>query len=416
MHFTRTLRMSSKWTQRQLIRDHLLSVTTPYLRMSLVSATQSIESGRKKFRIDNSSMTNLYGKTLLSATLVSAFLKGEERCIIQAVSDNEQDPVSRLYGEVTMGELRGFIHLPSRYTLSANTTTLPFTSSSSSSGTSSTATIPGLTSSIPSSVLSAWNGKLSSGSLQVSRILYNQATPLQSITPLLYGDIESDLQYYFEQSEQIPTILRLETQALDHEPYTLTHAFGLIVQRIASSGGKQVSTTITKDGLPWTTYESLHQKISHLSSSSSSPFSLVAYHQQNKPLIAIAKDLVPEIGSIDTEDLLRGKLTENNNDPSLSPVVRRIPLDFFCRCTKDRFLLNLARMGEHFIEELETDYRKQQTISSSSISDESNGTVTSLTCQFCNTHYDVQVNDLHKIREIIHSKNHHQQPSSPSPS
>jgi redox-regulated HSP33 family molecular chaperone len=156
------------------------------------------------------------------------------------------------------------------------------------------------------------------------------------------------------------------------------------------------------------------------------PFTLAECARRGLALPAVARALLPELAGLLPPDA--GMIGSNSNSSSgggladdeapspaaaVPPVVGtvRVPLDFYCRCSKDGFLTKLGRSSSP---DLLRDLLRQGSASSSSSSSSSSATpapppaaaaatataaaddhvCTSLTCQFCNTEYPVTAGDL----------------------
>ena len=368
--------MSSAGLQRAFSRDHLLRGFTPSLRASFAQATLSAESGRLRWGITDPRASILYGRAVVGAALLSANLKGEERAILQFVgrdnsnssSSSNTDGISRLYAEaVATGEVRASA---SGYAIESgdkNTKKKDF----------------------------RWDGRLH-GTFSVTRILYGSATPVQGIVEATAGDVEGDLASYFLRSEQRRAHVKLEVNVNDTTGQIL-FAGGSLIEAIADSGG----ITIRNDD----------------SSSSSSSLEHVEKILKKEPPSFIAAANTSTSENIESDDRSGGcsefsygrlfsagislahaasqvipEFSHTRVISGAAPgaargagVLERIPLDFFCRCTKTRFIEKLIL-----------------TLSSSSLDDmihESKGGVAAqLTCAFCNSTHNVTTEELNTAR------------------
>jgi len=142
-------------------------------------------------------------KTLAASTLLSAFLKGEERVSIEIDGSNY---ITKIYSEsIQVGETRGFIRVNKNF----DTKTLEKTDSA-----------------------------IGKGKIKVSRILYNKTEPIIGITELANGDISTDLAYYFSQSEQIPSAVLIDV-SLD-ENGKILQSGGIIIQAMPQAPLKEI--------------------------------------------------------------------------------------------------------------------------------------------------------------------------------
>lgn len=138
---------------------------------------------------------------------------------------------------------------------------------------------------------------IGAGVMTVTRILYNKARPVTGTVALVRGNVNEDLAHYLLQSEQIPSAVSLDV-ALD-ENGDVSEAGGVLVQ--AMPGAVQDKTIRLEDNIR----------------------------------------LMPQVG----EQLKNGYL-----DDILSTVadglhvkeLTRYPVDFFCRCSRERFKKSLA--------------------------------------------------------------------------
>jgi len=172
------------------------------------------------------------------------------------------------------------------------------------------------------------------GVMSFSKTLYNEAEPRTSTIELVKGNISDDLAYYMVQSEQIPSAVLLDV-GID-ENGEITEAGGLLIQRMPDA--------------PEGTIEQLQEKMLQFNSIS---------------------------------DMLRnGDYVDDIMEKAMDPIevkeLDRQPVDFFCRCTRKRFIKALKMLGYEDLKE---------------ISDEGQ----ELVCHFCNEHYNVtqdEINDL----------------------
>jgi molecular chaperone Hsp33 len=135
------------------------------------------------------------------------------------------------------------------------------------------------------------------GVLTVSRSLYNHARPVSGTVALMRGNVNEDLAHYLLQSEQIPSAVSLDV-AVD-ERGKITEAGGVLVQAMPGASKQEIIR--------------LEENIRKM----------------------------PRIG----RQLSAGYLDEVLAEVSKSLEVKeltRYPVDFFCRCTRDRFRNSLA--------------------------------------------------------------------------
>ena len=181
--------------------------------------------------------------------------------------------------------------------------------------------------------VSLGNG-LGVGVLTISKTLYNEAEPRHSSIELVKGNITDDLAYYMVQSEQIPSAFLLDV-GLDSEG-NITEAGGLMIQRMPDA--------------PEGAIEELQEKLLQFDS--------------------ISKML--------SNNLYIDDIMEKAMDPISVKELDRQPVDFFCRCTRKRFIKALEMLGYEDLKE---------------ISDEGQ----ELVCHFCNEHYNVTQDEIEDL-------------------
>ncbi|WP_246043185.1 Hsp33 family molecular chaperone HslO [Fodinibius saliphilus] len=172
------------------------------------------------------------------------------------------------------------------------------------------------------------------GVLSFSKTLYNEAEPRTSSIELISGNITDDLAYYMVQSEQIPSAVLLDVGMTDEGK--VKEAGGLIIQRMPDA--------------PEGVIEELQEKML-------------------------------QFDSID-KLLAEGKYIDDIMDMAMDPLevkeLDRQPVDFFCRCTRERFINALAMLGYEDLKE---------------ISDEGQ----ELICHYCNEQYNVTQDEIEKL-------------------
>jgi molecular chaperone Hsp33 len=172
------------------------------------------------------------------------------------------------------------------------------------------------------------------GVMTLSKTLYNEAEPRDSSIELVKGNITDDIAYYMVQSEQIPSAVLLDV-GIDSEG-EITEAGGLLIQRMPDA--------------PKGTIEKLQEKMLEFDSISSL--------------------------------LSSGKYIDDIMEKAMAPIevkeLDRQPVDFFCRCTRKRFIGALAMLGYEDLKE---------------ISDKGQ----ELVCHFCNEHYNVTQEEIEEL-------------------
>jgi molecular chaperone Hsp33 len=413
---TSTSSLAARLAARALAKDHLLVATTPTLRLSLLQSTATVAEGCRRFGVTDARVARLYGRTLTAAPLLGSLLRGEERAILQLGSAggggddaSSESPVSRLYAECVggLGEVRGFVSL--REGMEAGGRPLR----------------------------REWDGRLRGGSastgttsppspalLTVTRILYGNAAPVQSVVSAEEGDVEGDVRAFFERSEQVPTGLRLQvgcddgdgadgggaprgTTGTNPPPLVrIRYAGGVLVQRIATAGGRNAAATWGTPSRPFSDFESVRALVEGTGRDGEGGLDLEALHRKGVTLATVARTLLPELGPLVDEMMTDrgggggggGEGVEGGAGDGLVSL-RRIPVDYFCRCTKDGFVAKLGRMGPALLDELEKEAGERRK-GATTAGDKLPLPITTLTCHFCNSHYDIGEAEMKAARGL----------------
>lgn len=182
--------------------------------------------------------------------------------------------------------------------------------------------------------LKSMSDYLGEGLLRVIKILHNRSEPLTSVIPLQKSDITTDMAYYFALSEQISSAVLLDVEFDDD---------GLIIQ----SGGFIVQA------MPGATTS----EISFVMDSIEKAKKLTNYYEQGLH----PEQIIKEILDIDFD------------------VLKIIPVDFFCRCSKDNFLDKIKTLD---VQEIIDMKEKKQN---------------ELVCRYCNNKYYIEEQDFDKL-------------------
>lgn len=185
------------------------------------------------------------------------------------------------------------------------------------------------------------NDFLGVGLLTISKVLYNKAEPVTGIIELRTGDIATDMAYYFTQSEQIPTSVILDVHV--DESGNIKHSGGIMVQALPEASDDDLAIIV----------ENL-QNLSRLSE-------------------FLDKDKTPE--EIIAEVL-----------PFEYELMDSTQVDFFCRCSKEKFINSLVTFPHTMIVEMEANNENE------------------LVCQYCNSKYFLEKEDFNKLKEITLAK------------
>lgn len=182
---------------------------------------------------------------------------------------------------------------------------------------------------------------LGDGILKVTRILYDKSHPVVGILEIQNGDIANDLTYYFNQSEQIPTAIIMDVSLSEKD--MIDHSSALIVQAI-----------------PGFTLDELKSVLDSLTN---------------------IKDMSDIINNSDDSNDALHKILPFDYD-----IMSNKPVDFLCRCTKNKFIDALHTLSYNEIEQMQKEGQNE------------------LVCQYCNRHYYLDDNDFEKIKLAIIAK------------
>jgi molecular chaperone Hsp33 len=285
-------------------RDRIMRIMTDngHFRASLIRNTQTAQTAQENHKLSGIPASFL-ARTLSGASLIASFLKGEERAILELMGNGV---ISKIYGESSQhGESRGYL------SFSENN---------------------------PSYTVSTEEDILGIGLLRVTRILYDKAEPVTGVIELPKSDVGTDLAYYFNQSEQIPTAVLMDV-VLD-DSGKIIHSSGFMVQ--AMPGYAMIELKMIFDSIL------AHP---HLS----------ALFDGETELEVIMKKLIPVDFS----------------------VTSKLPVDFFCRCKKDNFIRALHTLEINEIKEMKEQGHNE------------------LVCQYCNKHYYVSEEEFSGIIEKV---------------
>lgn len=147
------------------------------------------------------------------------------------------------------------------------------------------------------------------GILTYTKVLYNEAEPRSSSIEIVNGDINSDVAQYLAQSEQIPSAVILDVGI--SEDGEITEAGGLLLQRLPGAPEGQI--------------DMLQERLGSF-----------------PPIDELLSD---------------GQYIDEIMSKALSPIkvkeLGRQLVDFFCRCSKERFLTALSMLGIEDLKEME---------------------------------------------------------------
>ncbi len=162
------------------------------IRIAIVKNTNTAKEAQERHNLDFVSAT-LLSRAMAGATLISSFMKGEERIVIQLQGNG---PISDIYAEAMhLGEVRGYVEHRAD---------------------------------IEVEQMKSLKDAIGIGLLSVSKIQFDKKDPVKGIVPITKGDVSSDIVYYFTQSEQIPTAMILDVSLSDNG--LIQQSGGIVVQ------------------------------------------------------------------------------------------------------------------------------------------------------------------------------------------
>lgn len=179
-----------------------------------------------------------------------------------------------------------------------------------------------------------WGEAFGPALLNVSKTLYNEAKPITGTVQLVNGNINDDIAYYLLQSEQVASAISLDV-GFDDEG-NITNAGGILIQ--ALPGAEDENREKLEDNL------------------------------KNIPQMSALLNDGHYIDDI--LDMVSASFNAKELD--------RYPVDFFCRCNKDRFKSALTLVSLDELKEMEI-------------------TGQELVCHFCNEKYMVSKKEITSI-------------------
>ncbi len=179
------------------------------------------------------------------------------------------------------------------------------------------------------------------GLLTLSKVLYNEAEPRTSTIQLVKGDVTSDVAHYLAQSEQIPSALMLDVGI--NEQGTVTEAGGLMIQRLPDAPDGQI--------------DMLQERLTSF----------------------------PPLHTLFQDDQYIDDIMHKVTSPIKVKELSRQPVDFFCRCTRKRFLNALSMLSYDDLKEME-------------------GETQEIVCQYCNNKEEISKDEIEKLIKKAQAK------------
>lgn len=172
------------------------------------------------------------------------------------------------------------------------------------------------------------------GLLSFSKSLYNEAQATTGTVELINGNISEDIAYYLLQSEQIPSAISLDV-GIDADG-NISHAGGILIQALP--------------GAPENTIDLLEDNL---------------------------KKLIP-LCDMFSSDLYIDDLMKGVAHPMKVIEIGKVPVHFFCRCSKDRFLNALSLLNLDELEGMQTSTQE-------------------LVCHYCNKKYFTTAKEIKSL-------------------
>jgi molecular chaperone Hsp33 len=293
--------------KQYLTRDRLINVIDKAgrFRAAAIKNTNAVAEAQRRHELPSVPAAML-ARAMSAATLMASFLKGEERLILDISGDGA---ITRLFAEsMQAGEIRAF----------ANYDKIAVERE-----------------------FEKISDILGEGTLTVTKILYDQAEPLTSISRLIKGDITSDIIHFFTKSEQIATTIILDVDL--NEEGLIRQSGGIIIQTLPGTNMMDVRNT----------FEEFHK---------------------DKSYITLLDEEIP------LDQTLKKKL------PFEFDIVKSIPVDFMCRCSKENFLSKLQTLNLKDLQEMKDEDNRE------------------LVCMYCNKKYYLNDEDFDHLIEQAKAK------------
>lgn len=179
------------------------------------------------------------------------------------------------------------------------------------------------------------------GLLTFSKTLYNESEPRRSTIELIEGNITDDIAFYMVQSEQVPSAVILDVGLEDDG--TVSEAGGILIQRMPEAPEGHI--------------DRLQERLKSFG-----------------PLNRMFKE-----GEY-IDDIMRKAM-----EPMSVKELDRQPVDFFCRCTRKRFMGALNMLTYEDLKEIDDGGQE-------------------LVCHFCNEHYHVTKDEIEDIMQEAKAK------------
>jgi molecular chaperone Hsp33 len=172
------------------------------------------------------------------------------------------------------------------------------------------------------------------GLLTFSKTLFNEAKPITGTVELVSGNVSKDLAHYLMQSEQIPSAVSLDVQIND-------------AGEVESAGGVLIKAL---PGAPANAIELIEGNLFDL----------------------------PPMANLLMSGLYIDDIMHKVMEPLELKELGRIPVHFFCRCNKDRFIVALSMLKLNELEEMSDQDQE-------------------MVCHYCNEHYIITASEIQNL-------------------
>ncbi|KAG2378776.1 hypothetical protein C9374_007924 [Naegleria lovaniensis] len=331
-------------TQKRVrLRDYVKSFMSSdgRFRVSLIDSSDSLKSFISRFHLNphtnptHHQASQLMGQCISASMLLSSLLKGEERIKLEIYLHSDHPTIHHVVAEsIQVGEVRGFISYKEN----------------------------------PKDFV---DDELHSV-FSVSRILMEHSKPVMSSLPLLMQgednvDLRRDFQEFFDKSEQIPTACTLVCKP--NQAANSTTQEGSSTNSGISQSPPLLSYGVIIQRLPMSEYNNTIN--ANIQSS--------VIEEQLQDFKRKLRELEDQIV---TRQDIHDQLFYKFFVPEDASTVRYKPIDYYCRCSKDKVLEAVSHIG---LEEL-CDMRREIVEGGRETFDS--------TCEYCNNTYHIDEVDL----------------------
>lgn len=170
--------------------------------------------------------------------------------------------------------------------------------------------------------------------MSLTKVLYNEAEPRTSSIELVEGDVTRDIAHYLAQSEQIPSAVMLDIGI--QENGQISESGGLLLQRLPGAPDGQI--------------DMLQERLASF----------------------------PAIDQLLSEKVYIDDIMHRSVSPIQVKELTRNPVDFFCRCSRERFLGALSMLSLEDLDDLKDEGQE-------------------IVCHFCNNKEYISSDEIRTI-------------------